>query len=122
MALLEAEALHCAGHYSRPLAKHQIIAIHAQQLHAQSSQKCDVQAMAAHNTGGIVIVQVERVVASGTLSARLVHLPGAIVDKVLLCYVINLSPPNRRSFCASQIALWPGRYERPLTGDWALRE
>ena len=39
--------------------------------------------MAAHNTGGVVIVQVERVVASGTLPARLVHLPGAIVDKVV---------------------------------------
>ena len=48
-----------------------------------------MQAMAAHNTGGIVIVQVERVVASGTLPARLVHLPGAIVDKVLLCCVNN---------------------------------
>ena len=91
MALLEVEALHCAGHHSRPLVKHQISAIHAQQMHAQSSQKCIVQAMAAHNTGGIVIVQVERVVASGTLSARLVHLPGAIVDKVFLYYVINLS-------------------------------
>lgn len=43
-----------------------------------------VQAMAAHNTGGIVIVQVERVVASGSLPARLVHIPGAIVDKVSL--------------------------------------
>ncbi len=41
-----------------------------------------VQAMAAHNTGGTVIVQVERVVASGSLPARLVHIPGAIVDKV----------------------------------------
>ena len=49
--------------------------------------------MAAHNTGGIVIVQVERVVASGTLPARVVHLPGAIVDKVapnlLLLLVTN---------------------------------
>ena len=40
-------------------------------------------AMAAHNTGGLVIVQVERVVASGSLPARLVHIPGAIVDKVI---------------------------------------
>ncbi len=29
-----------------------------------------MQAMAAHNTGGIVIVQVERVVASGSLPAQ----------------------------------------------------
>ena len=41
-----------------------------------------MQTMAAHNTGGLVIVQVKRVVASGSLPARLVHLPGAIVDKV----------------------------------------
>ena len=40
------------------------------------------QAMAAHNSGGIVIVQVERLVASGTLPCRSVHIPGAIVDKV----------------------------------------
>lgn len=40
------------------------------------------QAMAAHNSGGVVIVQVERLVASGTLPARMVHIPGAIVDKV----------------------------------------
>ena len=38
--------------------------------------------MAAHNSGGVVIVQVERLVASGTLPCRSVHIPGAIVDKV----------------------------------------
>ncbi|KAK9909800.1 hypothetical protein WJX75_007599 [Coccomyxa subellipsoidea] len=42
------------------------------------------QAMAAHNSGGLVIVQVERLVAPGTLHARLVHLPGAIVDKIVV--------------------------------------
>ena len=40
------------------------------------------QAMAAHNSGGRVIVQVERVVERGCLPARSVHLPGALVDKV----------------------------------------
>ncbi|EIE20813.1 nagb/rpia/CoA transferase-like protein [Coccomyxa subellipsoidea C-169] len=42
------------------------------------------QAMAAHNSGGIVIVQVERLVAPGSLNSRLVHLPGAIVDKIVV--------------------------------------
>ncbi|KAI3425234.1 hypothetical protein D9Q98_009002 [Chlorella vulgaris] len=42
------------------------------------------QAMAVHNSGGIVIVQVERVVDRGTLSPKSVHLPGAIVDKVVV--------------------------------------
>ena len=40
------------------------------------------QAMAAHNSGGLVIVQVERVVERGSLPPRLVHLPAALVDKV----------------------------------------
>ena len=44
-------------------------------------QSIPVQAMAAHNTGGKVFVQVERLVASGTLPSRAVQLPGAIVDK-----------------------------------------
>ena len=48
-----------------------------------------VQAMAAHNTGGIVIVQVEHVVASGSLPPRLVHIPGAIVDKVSPCVMLG---------------------------------
>lgn len=37
--------------------------------------------MAAHNSGGIVIVQVERLVERGTIPTKAVHLPGAIVDK-----------------------------------------
>ena len=43
---------------------------------------CAEQAMAAHNSGGLVIVQVERVVERGSLPPRLVHLPAALVDKV----------------------------------------
>ena len=40
--------------------------------------------MAAHNSGGVVIVQVERVVDRGTMSTRNAHIPGAMVDKVVL--------------------------------------
>lgn len=43
------------------------------------------QAMAAHNSGGRVIVQVERVVAAGSIPSRLVHIPSAFVDKVGGC-------------------------------------
>jgi propionate CoA-transferase len=39
-------------------------------------------AMAAHNNGGIVIVQVERVVKRGTLDPKQVIVPGALVDIV----------------------------------------
>jgi propionate CoA-transferase len=41
-------------------------------------------AMAAHNCGGLVIVQVERVVDNGTLNARQVKIPGILVDCVVV--------------------------------------
>ncbi len=41
-------------------------------------------AIAARNCGGIVIAQVERVAAEGSLDARLVKVPGVLVDCVVL--------------------------------------
>ena len=41
-------------------------------------------AMAAHNSGGIVIVQVERIAERGTLNARQVKIPGILVDCVVV--------------------------------------
>ena len=41
-------------------------------------------AQAAHNCGGKVIVQVRSAVARGSLPARSVHIPGAIVDAVVV--------------------------------------
>ena len=41
-------------------------------------------AMAAHNSGGIVIVQVERLAERGTLNPREVKIPGALVDCVVV--------------------------------------
>lgn len=40
-------------------------------------------AMAAHNSGGKVFVQVKKVVPAGELDPRLVHIPGILVDFVL---------------------------------------
>ena len=50
------------------------------------------QAMAAKNSGGIVIVQVSAVVEAKTIPARDVHIPGAMVDYVVL------SPPEQHVF------------------------
>ena len=41
-------------------------------------------AMAAHNSGGIVIAQVKDLAEAGTLPARSIDVPGALVDYVLL--------------------------------------
>lgn len=41
-------------------------------------------ATAAHNSGGVVIVQVERVAERGTLNARQVKIPGILVDYVVV--------------------------------------
>ena len=41
-------------------------------------------AMAAHNSGGIVIVQVERIAERGSLNPRQVKIPGIIVDYVVV--------------------------------------
>ncbi len=41
-------------------------------------------AMAAHNSGGIVLAQVKRLAKSGTLDARQVKIPGILVDAIVV--------------------------------------
>ncbi|WP_323781490.1 acyl CoA:acetate/3-ketoacid CoA transferase [Leisingera sp.] len=45
---------------------------------------CLAQAMAAHNNGGIVIAQVERIVEDGSIKPKDVKIPGLLVDCVCL--------------------------------------
>ncbi|WP_417525298.1 acyl CoA:acetate/3-ketoacid CoA transferase [Marinovum sp.] len=47
------------------------------------------QAMAVRNAGGVVIVQVERVAKARTLPAREVHIPGILVDAVVVAQPEN---------------------------------
>ena len=53
---------------------------------------CLAQAMAAHNNGGIVIAQVERIVEDGSIKPKDVKIPGLLVD----CVVVADDPDMHR--------------------------
>lgn len=56
------------------------------------------QAMAVKNSGGVVIVQVERVARAGTLPARDVQIPGILVDAVVIAKPENHLQTYRTAF------------------------
>lgn len=68
------------------------------------------QAMAARNSGGVVIVQVDEVVAGGTLPAREVVIPGTLVDAVVLAPT-ELHP---QTYATQYNRYYTGRYRAPL--------
>ena len=76
----------------------------------QEPANVDLYAMAAaaHNSGGTVIVQVKELVPNGTLPARAVRIPGAIVDAVVL------DPEQRQSYAVDYDPSLSGEERRPV--------
>lgn len=70
-------------------------------------------AAATHNSGGIVIVQVDRIVKNGTIPARQVIIPNFLVD-----YVVVGTPENSRQHYSPDevpyVASWTGEVKVPL--------
>ena len=68
-------------------------------------------AMAAHNSGGIVIAQVERLAERGSLNPRQVKVPGVLVD----CVVVAERPEHHmQTFVTPYSAAFAGEIRVPM--------
>lgn len=71
------------------------------------------QAMAAHNNGGVVIAQVERIVEQGSIKPKDVKVPGILVD----CVVVAPSPElHRMNYGVMYDAALAGEVRVPVEG------
>jgi len=69
-------------------------------------------AMAAHNSGGVVIAQVERIAERGTLSSRQVKIPGLLVN----CVVVAEKPEyHMQTFIEQYSAAFSGELRVPMS-------
>jgi len=69
-------------------------------------------AMAVRNSGGIVIVQVERLAERNSLPPRQVKVPGVLVD----CVVVAQPQNHWQTFCEPYSPAFSGELRVPLTG------
>ena len=88
-------------------------------------------ALAAHNSGGVVIAQVRQVLESGALHARRVRVPGIMVDVVVedagqqQFYGLGYDPTvsgSRRAHLGSLAAAIPSKLERRIVARRAALE
>jgi len=67
-------------------------------------------AMAAHNANGLVIVQVERIAAAGSLDPRQVIVPGVLVD----CVVLAAGDAHQQTYATAYNAAFSGEVRIPV--------
>lgn len=88
-------------------------------------------ALAAHNSGGIVLAQVRQLVEAGSLASRSVRIPGIMVDAVVvdpkqeLFYEVPYDPTisgSRKAHLGSLAADVPGKLERRIVARRAAKE